>query len=110
MASADATRQAIWLKLLLSDLGLDHPTPVPLLNANQGAIALSKNPVHHERSKHIALRHHFLRKKVEDKSITLDHVSSAENIADLLTKSLPGPTFDRLPQLLDIVGQGELKE
>ena len=110
MASADATRQAIWLKLLLSDLGLDHPTPVPLLNANQGAIALSKNPVHHERSKHIASRHHFLCKKVEDKLITLDHVPSAENIADLLTKLLPGPTFDRLRQLLGIVGQGELKE
>ena len=110
MASADATCQAIWLKLLLSDLGLDHPTPVPLLSDNQGAIALSKNPVHHKHSKHIALRHHFLREKVEDKSITLDHVPSAENIADLLTKSLPGPTFEQLQQLLGIVGEGELKE
>ena len=110
MASADATRQAIWLKLLLSDFGLDHPTPVPILNDNQGAIALSKNPVHHKRSKHIALRHHFLREKVEDKSITLEHVPSAENIANLLTKSLPGPTFEQLRQLLGIVGEGELKE
>ena len=96
MASADATRQAIWLKMLLSDLGLNHPTPVTLFNDNQGAIALSKNLVHHERSKHIALRHHFLHIKVEDKSITLDHVPPAENIADLLTKLLPDPTFERL--------------
>lgn len=110
MASADAARQAIWLKLLLSDLGLDHPAPVPILNDNQGAIALSKNPVHHKRSKHIALRHHFLREKVEDKSITLDHVPSAENIADLLTKSLPGPTFEKLRHLLGIHGKGELKK
>jgi hypothetical protein len=86
MASADATRQAIWLKLLLSDLGLDHPTPVPILNDNQGAIALSKNPVHHKQ--HIALRHHFLRKKVEDKSITLDHVPSADNISLCLNQPL----------------------
>ena len=76
---------------------------MPILNDNQGAIALSKNPVHHERSKHIALRHHFLREKVEDKSITLSHVPSADNIADLLTKALPGPTFDRLRGLLGLV-------
>jgi hypothetical protein len=83
MASAYATRQAIWLKLLLYDLGIDHSKAVPLFNNNQGAIALSKNPVHHKRSKHILLQHHFLREKVEDK---LAHIPSAEVIADLITK------------------------
>ena len=90
-------------------MGLNHSGPVPFVNNNQGAIALSKNPVHHKQS-NIALWHHFLRKKVEDQSITLDHVPSADNIADLLTKALPGPTFEKLRQLLGIGGMGELKE
>jgi hypothetical protein len=57
------------------------------------SISDTKNPVHHDKSKHIAMWHHFLREKVEDGSINLSHVSSASNIADLLTKSLPADTF-----------------
>lgn len=110
MASADATWQAIWLKLLLLDLGFDHSDPIPILNDNQVAIAHSKIPVHHQQSKHIALRHHSLRKQVEDKSIALNHVPSAENIADLLTKALPRSTFEKLWQLLRFRGIGELQE
>jgi len=101
MASADAARQAIWLRLLLDDLqlGLGNK-PFPIMNDNAGTIALSKNPVHHERSKHIGLRHHFLRERVEDNTISLSHVPSADNIADLLTKGLPRELFDRLRDLL----------
>jgi hypothetical protein len=69
----------------------------------------SANPVQHESSKHILLQHHFLREKVEDKSIELAHIPSAENIADLVTKALPGPTFERLRGLLGLAGKGELK-
>jgi hypothetical protein len=104
MASADATRQATWLRLLLDDLqiGLSTDTPVSILNDNNGCIALSKNPVHHERSKHIAMRHHFLREKVEDNTVKLDFVSSADNLADMLTKSLPQPAFERLKEQMGI--------
>jgi hypothetical protein len=105
MASADAAKQATWLRLLLDDLQLGPPTdsPIPIYNDNNGCIALSKNPVHHDKSKHIAMRHHFLREKVEDGSIDLSHVSSASNIADLLTKSLPVDTFTRLCELLGVI-------
>jgi len=72
------------LRLLLDDLqlGLGNK-PFPIMNDNAGTIALSKNPVHHERSKHIGLRHHFHRERVEDNTISLSHVPSADNIADL---------------------------
>ncbi len=46
-------------------LGLGE-TPFPILNDNAGIIALPKNPVHHERSKHIGLRHHLLRERVDN--------------------------------------------
>jgi hypothetical protein len=105
MASADAAKQAIWLQLLLNNLQLGPPTdtPIPIYNDNNGCIALSKNPVHHDKSKHIAMRHHSLREKVEDGSIDLSHVPSASNIADLLTKTLPAETFTRLCELLGVI-------
>ena len=102
MASSEATRQAIWLRQLLSDLQLPLEQPLPILNDNNGAIALSKNPVNHDKSKHIDMRHKFVREKVEDNTVTLSHVPSAENMADLLTKSLPAETFNRLRDLLGV--------
>lgn len=89
MASADAAKQNTWLRQLLTDLGMDLNGPTTLFNDNMGAILLSKNPVYHERSKHISLRHHYLREQVEDNSVNLEHIDSKRNQADLLTKSLP---------------------
>src|ERR1019366_9639704 len=101
MASADAARQAIWLRLFLDDLQLGLGSkPFPILNDNAGTIALSKNPVHHEKSKHIGLRHHFLRERVEEKLISLSHVPPANNLADLLTKPLSRDLFDNLRSLI----------
>lgn len=94
MASANAARQAIWLQLLLEDLGISNQGPISILNDNDGCIALSKNLVHHERSKHISMRHHFLREKVEDNTVKLDFVKSANNTADILTKAIPHPALD----------------
>jgi len=103
MAAADATRQAIWLRRLLDDLKLGlGADPLPILKDNMGTIAISKNPVHHERTKHIGMRHHFIREKIEDNTVALNHVPSAENLADLLTKGLPVPTFQRLRYLLGL--------
>ena len=104
MASADAARQATWLRLLLDDLqiGLTTNEPISILNDNNGCIALSKNPVHHERSKHIAMRHHFLREKVEDHSVKLDFIPSADNLADMFTKALPQPAFEHLKEQIGI--------
>lgn len=101
MASADAAKQAVWLRLLSEDIGLGlGDQALQLVNDNAGAIALSKNPVNHEKSKHIDMRHHFIREKVEDKTVSLAHVPSAENIADLLIKALPTELFTKLCHLL----------
>ena len=103
MSSSDSARQAVWLRLWLEDIGLGlGKYPLPILNDNNGAITLAKNPVHHEKSKHISMRHHFLREKIEDNVVSLEHVRSAENLADILTKGLPRETFDKLRDLLGI--------
>ena len=96
LSSADPAKQAIWLRTLLEDLGFPQDSPTTIYNDNMGAILLSKNPVHHDRSKHISLRHHFLRDQVNDHTIKLEHVPSKENQADLFTKLLPTDLFKQL--------------
>ena len=97
----NTTKQAVWLRRLLEDVGLDlGGKPFQLLNDNAGAIALSKNPVYHGKSKHIDMRPHFIREKVADRIISLEHARSAGNLADLLTKGLPTETFTKLCDLL----------
>ena len=60
---------------------------------NVGCISLSKNPVMHKSSKHIEIRYHFVRERVQDGSLKLVFIPSSENIADVLTKSTRRNTF-----------------
>ena len=55
----------MWLRQLLTDLRCDMKMPVEILEDNQGAIAMAKNPVGHKQSKHIDIRYHFIREAVQ---------------------------------------------
>jgi len=90
-----AVQEAIWLNRLLTELG--EMSKVPILNLdNQGALALAKNPVHHSRTKHIEIRYHFIREKVLKNEIELRYCATQNMIADILTKPLAKPSFQRL--------------
>jgi len=98
IASANAACQGIWLSRLLGEL-LDIQVPkVKLLVDNKSAIALSKNPVHHDRSKHIDVKFHFIRDCVERGEVNIDHVGTTEQLADILTKALGRVRFVQLRQ------------
>ncbi|GJU40443.1 retrovirus-related pol polyprotein from transposon TNT 1-94 [Tanacetum coccineum] len=77
-----ACQQALWMKqaLIDYDIGLDG---VPIMCDNKGAIDLSKNPVQHSRTKHIEIRHQFLRGNVQKGNISIKKVASEDNIADI---------------------------
>ena len=62
----------------------------------QRSHALSKNPVQHTRTKHLEIRHHFLRDNVQKGNISIKKVSSKDNIADILTKPLKREPFNLL--------------
>ncbi|GJW43294.1 hypothetical protein Tco_0072093 [Tanacetum coccineum] len=87
VSAGKACQQALWMKqaLIDYDVRLDD---VPIMCNNKGAIDLSKNPVQHSRTKHIEIRHHFLRDNIQKGHISIEKVSSVDNIADILTKPL----------------------
>ena len=89
MAVTDASKQGIWLRTIFSDIGIDTNGPTPIHVDNQGCIDLTSNPVHHKRTKHIDIRHHFIRECVEDNTVEIIKIPTGENISDVLTKSLP---------------------
>ena len=66
---------------------------VPVFEDNEGAVQLAQNPVTNSNSKHIDVRHHFLRELVANGTISITHVRSAWQHADFLTKPLSVETF-----------------
>ncbi|GKB35493.1 hypothetical protein Tco_0880435 [Tanacetum coccineum] len=90
-----ACQKALWMKqaLIDYDIRLDD---VPITCENKGAIDLSKNPVQHSRTKHIEIRHHFLRDNVQKGNISIKKVASEDNLADILTKPLKREQFNYL--------------
>ena len=89
MAASNATKEAVWLRTLLDELGETQSNPTTILTDNQGSIALAKNPEHHQRSKHIDIRYHFIRERLADGVIQLEYVPGHQMAADQLTKPLP---------------------
>jgi hypothetical protein len=88
MAVCAAVQEAIYLRRLLEDLGYRQQDPTVIYEDNQGCIALSENPILHKRTKHIDIRYHFTREKVETGEVKLVYVPTEDQLADLLTKPL----------------------
>ena len=63
---------------------------------NLSAISISKNPIQHSRTKHIDIRHHFIRELVEDQIVALEHVATEMQSADIFTKALDANQFEVL--------------
>ena len=76
---------------------------VPLLCDNESAIKIANNPVQHNRTKHIDIRHHFLRDHVANGDIALMHVGTMDQLADIFTKPLDEARFVALRRELGIL-------
>ncbi|GJX05472.1 retrovirus-related pol polyprotein from transposon TNT 1-94 [Tanacetum coccineum] len=87
VSAGKAYQQALWMKQALVDYGI-RLDDIPIMCDNKGAIDLSKNSVQQSRTKHIEIRHHFLHDNVQKENISIEKVSSEDNIADILTKPL----------------------
>ena len=90
MASTQATKEALWWRTFLNELGFNSSeSPIQLFSDSQGSIALAKNPEYHSRTKHIDIKHHFVREHVANRNVRFDFVGTESMVADVLTKPLP---------------------
>ena len=95
IAAGSCCTQLLWMQKLLHDYGIcqEHLT---IYCDNSSAINISKNLVQHSRTKHIKIRHHFIREFVEDGTVTLEFIHINDQNADLFTKPLDSKRFEFL--------------
>lgn len=101
--------EAVWLRRMLGDMQISQAGPTPLFSDNQGVLKLAKNPVFHERTKHIELHCHYIRQLVEDGSIQLLYVPTSEQSTDIFTKPLSPDKFVKFRGSIGVVDRLSIK-
>ena len=97
-----AFKEVLWIQVFLSLLKFPIPRPFPILSDNQAACALSNSPAISARSKHIDIRHHFIRSLVQEGTFSTIWIPTEDMPADIFTKSLPFATFSRHRDVLGL--------
>jgi hypothetical protein len=87
-----------------------HIDTVPLYIDNNSALKLTRNPEFRSRSKHIDVKHHFVREKVEEGVINTQRVDTKDNLADVFTKALPRPTHEGVVHRLNLSSGGDTEK
>jgi histone deacetylase 1/2 len=100
---ANATAELIWLQVLLRELGINLPRPPTLWCDNLGATYLTANPIFHRRMKHVEVDYHFVRERVASGQLDVRIISSQDQLADIMTKALPGPAFTNICRNLNLL-------
>ncbi|GMP54042.1 hypothetical protein CsSME_00019320 [Camellia sinensis var. sinensis] len=102
IAAGSCYAQMLWIKQMLHDYGIEQNT-LTLFCDNTSAINISKNPVQHSRTKHIDIRHHFIRELVEEGLVVLEHIPTEHQKADIFTKPLDLLRFEFLRKTLGVM-------
>nr|AAL58177.1 putative polyprotein [Oryza sativa Japonica Group] len=95
VAAGFCCAQLLWMRQTLKDFGYNF-TKIPLLCDNESVIKIANNPVQHSRTKHIDIRHHFLRDHETKGDICLTHVRTESQLTDIFTKPLDEKRFCEL--------------
>lgn len=101
-AMTHAFKEALWLRVFLNLLKFPVPHPFPILSDNQAACALSQSSAISARSKHIDIRHHFIRSLVQEESFSTTWIPTEDMPANIFTKTLPFPVFSRHRDVLGL--------
>jgi hypothetical protein len=107
IAAGSSCSQLVWMKQMLKEYNVQQDV-LTLYCDNLSAINISKIPIQHRRTKHIDIRHHFIRDLVEENIVTLEHVTTEEQIANIFTKALDAKQFEKLRGKLGICLHEEL--
>ena len=103
-----AAQESTWLMKLLKDLYQPTKYAPPLYCDNLSAMRLAENPIFHARTKHVEVHYHFIREKVLQKEIALQHVKTENQVADLFIKGLSSNKLESFYQQLGMVKRMEV--
>jgi hypothetical protein len=110
VSASEATAQAIWLRFVLDDFGEMQAEATPLFCDNMSAISMAKNPVFHQRTRHINRKYHFIREALQEGVINMKFCRSEEQLANIFTKALPKDRFKQLSFKLGVKPVSSLGE
>ena len=96
VSAGEAAKEIVWFRPLLKEMGYPQPGPTVIWEDNRAAICLSEGPTSHNRTKHIDVRHHWLRQLVNDEIIKLHAIKTQDQQADILTKNTDRSLFIKL--------------
>ena len=102
VALTEAVKEALWIKGLLSDMGIEQQKAL-VWSDSQSAISLSKNNSFHERTKHIAIKYYFIRDVIEEGEVEVLKIHTSRNPADMLTKGIPVQKFEAALEFLKLL-------
>lgn len=95
-ALASTTTKVLWIRNMLKELLIPQPSPTIIYCDNISAISLAYNPVLHAKTKHIEIDCHFTRNCIRDHHVKISYIPSKQQLADVLTKSLPPARFQQI--------------
>ena len=102
VAASLTSKEIVWARRLLNDLGFPHSKPTSLFSDNQSAIRLVQNPEFHKRTKHINVVYHLIREIQARGEIEVLYVPTRLQLADILTKALTPEIFQKLRAALNL--------
>ena len=102
IAAISSCTQVLWMKQTLKDLDILFAHPISMFCDITSVINISKNPVMHSRTKHIAIRYHFLKEQVAQQEVKLEYVPTSKQVAKIFTKPFLKETFEYLRTKLGV--------
>ena len=102
MSLSIAGCQALWLRDILHELNHTQSGPTTIFCDNRSAIALSKNPVFHGKSKHIRIKFHFIRELIANGEVKIEFCGTKDQLADCFTKALQSGNFKGMKDRLKV--------
>jgi len=102
VAASEAARELTWI-MISEEIGHPLKNNIPLYGEYTGSLSIAKNPELHQKTKHIAIRERYINSLVEDNTIKLIYVPTANMLADALTKPLPRDRHQLHWELLGLV-------